>query len=85
VDLIEIGELGKGMLVAKRHKVETVVSKGAHAGKGSRLLSTARAGSGDEEAGILAPVAAGSPDATRLVPESLPLSREVAVTGRDTE
>ena len=62
-----------------------MVSEGAHGGKTSGLLATALGTSRDEETSVLAPVATGGPDTAGLVPESLPLGREVTVTGGDTE
>lgn len=85
VDLVEVGQLAEDGLVAERDVDETVVSEGAHGRKSSGLLTTTLGTGGDEETGILAPVATGSPDSTGLVPESLPLGREVTVTGGDTE
>jgi hypothetical protein len=59
-----------------------------HRGHGSddrRLLATTHRSSGDEDASVLAPITTRLPDASGLVPERLPLGREVAVTGWDAE
>lgn len=85
VNLVEVGQEGECGLVAERNVDETVVGEGAHGGDGSGLLATTGGTGGDEETGVLAPVAAGSPDGAGLVPEGLPLSGEVAVAGGDTE
>lgn len=73
MDLLEVGDIGEGLGVTKRNVDDAVVSEGGHGRDGGRLLATAGGAGGDEEAGLLAPVAAGSPDATGLVPESLQL------------
>lgn len=85
VDLLEVGQLGKHGLVAERNVDEAVVGKSAHGSNGGGLLATTQGTSGDEQTGILAPVATGGPDAASVVPESLPLCREVTITSRDTE
>jgi hypothetical protein len=85
VDFVEVAELAEDSLVAEGNVDEAVMSESAHGSKSSRLLATTLGTGGDEETSVLAPVATGGPDATGLVPESLPLGREVTVTGRDTE
>lgn len=85
VDLLEVGELTEGGLVAQRDVEETVVSKGAHGTESSRLLATTESASGDEQTGVLAPEATSGPDATGTVPEGLPLSGEVTVASGNTE
>lgn len=85
MDLLEVGKEGKGGLVTQRNVNEAVVSESAHGGNDSGLLATTGGTGGNEDTGILAPVAAGGPDGAGLVPEGLPLSREITVTGRDTE
>lgn len=85
VNLVQVAELGEYGLVAQRNVDEAVVSESAHRGKGSRLLTTTLSTGRHEETGVLAPEATSGPNATGLVPEGLPLSREVTVTGRDTE
>lgn len=85
VNLVQVAQLGEDGLVAQGNVDEAVVSESAHRGKSSGLLTTTLGTGGDEETGVLAPVATRAPDATGLVPEGLPLSREVTVTGRDTE
>lgn len=85
MDLLQVSQLGKGVLVAQRNVDETVVSEGAHGGDGSRLLATTESTGGDEETSVLAPVTTGGPDGASSIPEGLPLSREVTVASRDTE
>lgn len=85
MDLREVGQLSEGLGVAQRNVDDAVVGQGAHGVKSSGLLATSKAGSGDEETGVLAGEATGSPDAAGLVPKGLPLGREVTVTGRDAE
>lgn len=85
VDLAQVGQKREGVLVAQRNVGDAVVSQGAHGSKGSGLLTTTESAGGDEQTSVLAEVAAGSPDLARLVPEGLPLGREVAVTSGDTE
>lgn len=71
MDLSQIGDVGEGLGVAERNVDDAVVSQGGHCGDGSGLLTTAGSSSGDEETGLLAPVAAGGPDSAGLVPEGL--------------
>ena len=85
MNLVEVAELSENGLVAKGNVDETVVSESAHGGESSRLLATTLGAGGNEETGVLPPEAARGPDATSLVPEGLPLGREVTVTGGDTE
>lgn len=85
MDLLQVSQLGKGVLVAQRNVDETVVSEGAHGGDGSRLLATTESTGGNEETGVLAPVTTSGPDGASGIPEGLPLSRQVAVASRDTE
>lgn len=85
MDLLEVGKEREGGLVTQRNVDEAVVSESTHGGNDSGLLATTEGTGGNEDTGILAPVAAGGPDGAGLVPEGLPLSREVTVTGGDTE
>lgn len=62
-----------------------MVSESGHGRNGSRLLATALGAGADEQAGVLAPEAAGLPLAAGLVPEGAPLGWEVAVAGWDAE
>lgn len=84
-DLRVITEERKDSLVAQRHVDETVVRKRAHGIHSSALLPTAHSGSRHEQTRVLAPQGTGLPLAAGLVPEGLPLGREVAVSGRDAE
>ena len=85
MDLVQVGELTEGGLVSQRDIEEAVMSESAHGSDTGRLLTTALGTSGDEKTGIFAPVATGAPDSASLVPESLPLGREVTITSGDTE
>lgn len=85
MDLFQVRQEPEGSLVTEGNEVETVVSESAHGSNGGRLLTTTQGTRGDEQTGILAPVAAGGPDAAGLVPEGLPLGREVAEAGGDAE
>ena len=85
VNLVEVGKEGEGGLVAQRDVNEAVVGEGAHGGDSSGLLATTGGTSGNEDTGVLAPVAASGPDRASGIPEGLPLSREVTVAGRNTE
>ena len=78
-----------------------MVRQCAHRGDGSALLATALRSGRNEESGVLAPLACVSvsicnaqrftyigsllPLLASMIEESLPLGREVAVAGRDTE
>lgn len=83
--LVKVGELSKDSLVSEGYIDEAVVGQSAHGGQCSRLLATSLRSCRNEESGMLSPIATGGPDATGLVPEGLPLGREVTVTGGDTE
>ena len=85
MDLGQVRELSEGGLVAQRDVEEAVVGESAHGSNGSRLLATTESTSGDEQTGVLAPEATSGPNTAGAVPEGLPLSGEVTVTGRDTE
>ena len=85
VNLVQVAELSEDGLVAQRNVDEAVVSESAHRGKGSGLLTTTLGTGRNEKTGVLAPEATSGPNATGLVPEGLPLSGEVTVTGGDTE
>lgn len=85
MDLLQVGELREDGLVAERDVDEAVVGEGAHGGNGSRLLATTEGTGGNEETGVLAPIATRGPDTTGPVPEGLPLSGEVTVASGDTE
>lgn len=85
VDLVQVGQKRESVLVAQGNVGDAVVGQSAHGSKGSGLLTTTESAGGDEETGVLAEEATGSPDLARLVPEGLPLGGEVAVTSGDTE
>lgn len=85
MDLGQVRELSEGGLVAQRDVEEAVVGESAHGSNGGRLLATTESTSGDEQTGVLAPEATSGPNTAGAVPEGLPLSGEVTVTGRDTE
>lgn len=85
MDLIEVRHAGEDRLVAERHIDEAVVGEGAHGRNRRGLLATAGCAGRHEQAAVLAPVATGGPLTAGLVPESLPLSREVSVPSRNTK
>ena len=62
-----------------------MVGKGGHGGEGSRLLSASLRATRDEQACVFTPEVALGPLFAGLVPESPPLSREVAVASGNTE
>ena len=62
-----------------------MVRKGAHGRQRRALLAAALGGRRDEDADVLAVVAARLPLLAGLVPKGLPLGGEVAVAGRDAE
>ena len=62
-----------------------MVRKSAHSRQRRALLPSSLGGRADEDTDILAVISASLPLLAGLVPESLPLGREVAVTGRDAE
>lgn len=62
-----------------------MVGKGAHGRNGRGLLAATNGTGRDEDTNVFTPEATGGPDTARLVPEGLPLRREGAVTGENTE
>jgi hypothetical protein len=82
-NLAVVAEKVESGLVAERHVDDSVVGESAHGGHSSALLSTALGRGADEEAGVLAPEAAGLPLLAGVVPEGPPLGGEVAVAGGD--
>ena len=84
-NLRQITEQRERSLVAQRHKDDAMVRQRGHGSNGRGLLPTTHRSGGDEYTSVLPPIATLLPDASRLVPERLPLSREVAVAGWDAE
>lgn len=84
-DRIQVGQDAEGLGVSEGHVDDAVVGEGAHGGESSGLLATSLRGSGDEDTGVLAPETTGAPLLAGLVPESLPLSGEVAVSCWDAD
>lgn len=60
------------------------MNEGAHGSNGSRFLSTSHGTCRDKSTNVFAVEATRGPDASSLVPESLPLGGEVPIAGRDT-
>ena len=72
-------------MTSQWHIDDAVMCKRAHGSKaGAFLPATLRCGR-DEETAVFAPIATTLPLFSRLVPESLPLCREVAITCRNAE
>jgi hypothetical protein len=59
----------------------SVVCHGRHNGNDRALLSTTRGTGRDEDTGVFAIISTGSPLAASGIPERLPLSWEVTITG----
>jgi hypothetical protein len=68
-----------------RGLLTAVVCQGRHRSNGSALLSTTRRSGRDEDTGVFAEVSTRSPLGASVVPESLPLSWEVTITGGNAE
>lgn len=62
-----------------------MVGEGAHGRQRRALLTTALGSGADEDANVLAVVAARLPLLPRLVPEGFPLVREIAESRRNAE
>lgn len=75
----------ESVLVAQWDKDHSVMDESAHRGDGSRFLAASGSTGRDEHAYILAIELALGPDTAGLVPECLPLRREVSITGWDAE
>lgn len=82
---IQVGQLARNGLVAKRDIDHAVVSKRAHGGDAGRLLTSTEGSGGDEKASVLAPEATLLPLAAGAIEECLPLGREIAVASGDPE
>ncbi len=83
--LAHVRQYGRRLAVAKRHVYEAVVRHRAHGRDGRSLLPAAHRSRRHKEAGVLAIVRARHPLPARVVPEGLPLRREVAEARRDAE
>ena len=82
------GQIGQGRKrrgVTQRHIDHAVVGEGAHRRQRRALLSAALGSGADEDANVLAVVAARLPLLPRLVPKGFPLGREITVPRRNTE
>lgn len=84
-DFIKVGQRLERSLVPQRHIDDAVMRERTHRRDGGALLPSALGSGGDEKTAVFAPVGAGLPLLTRLVPEGLPLGGEVAVAGGDAE
>src|ERR1700753_181850 len=73
------------MLVTEWHEYDTVMGHGTHASQSSAFLAATQRGIADKHTGVLAGISSTGPDLARFIPEGLPLSREVTVTGWDAE
>lgn len=80
-DFRNIGELGEGLGISKGNVDDSVVCHGRHSGNDRALLSTTRGTGRDEDTGVFAIISTGSPLAASGIPERLPLSWEVTITG----
>lgn len=79
MNLTQVAQVREHRLVAQRDVDDAVVGEGRHGRDGSRFLPAAHGAIGDEQAGVFAPETTRSPEAAGRVPESLPLSGEVAL------
>jgi hypothetical protein len=71
MDLTEVRQLAERLGIAKGNIYDTLVGQSRERGYHSRLLSTAVAGSGDEDTSILAVKPARLPQPAGCVPEGL--------------
>ena len=85
MDFRQIGLVGKCLRITQGHIDDPVMGQGGHTRDGGGFLPSAQGGCADEKAGHLAIEAPTRPQPASLVPESLPLGGEIAVTGRDTK
>ena len=84
-DLREITKQVERSLISQWYVDEAVVSQGRHSRQSRTFLPTTLSAGADEKTGHFAPVSSSLPDTAGLVPESLPLSWEVAISGWNTE
>lgn len=71
MDLVEVGELGEGVLVSEGNEDDAVVDESREGGDNGALLSSSKSSGGDEDTSVLAGEASTCPQATGGVPESL--------------
>ena len=71
--------------IPQRHIDDTMMSQSRHSGNRCALLSATYGPGGDEETSVLPVKASRLPLLASLVPESLPLGREIAITSWDTK
>lgn len=69
MELVQVGELGKGVLVAQWDVDHAVVDKSGHGCDGSALLTTSLSPGADEQTNVFAKVATSLPLATCAVNE----------------
>ena len=81
----QIGQGPKGGGVTQRDIDQAVVGEGAHRRQRRALLAAALGSGADEDANVLAVVAARLPLLPRLVPEGFPLVREITEPRRNAE
>jgi hypothetical protein len=84
-NLREIGKDWEDSLVAQWHVDDTMMGQSRHGSDASALLATTESTCAHEQTGILAPESTLLPLATSRIPEGLPLSWEIAVSGGDAE
>lgn len=85
MDLVHVSKKRRCGLISQRHIYKAMVSESTHSSESSGLLTTTLTTSRDKQTSILSPVAPGRPDAASAIPESPPLSREIAESGGNTE
>lgn len=81
MDLVEVCELGEGVLVSKRDVEEAMVDKTGDCVSCNGLLAAVGSRGGDEDACVLAVEGSRGPEGAGGVPEGLPLGRVCAEAG----
>jgi hypothetical protein len=85
MNLRQVGKLREGLRVSEGNEDNSVVGQRAQGVGDSGLLSSSGGSGGDEDTGVFAGEGTTGPEATGGIPEGLPLTGEVTVTGGDTE
>jgi len=85
VNLGQVGQKGKDVLVAERNEDDPVVGQGRESAIDGHFLSSTRSASGNEDTCVLSSKSTLNPETTGSIPKGLPLSGERTVTSGDTK
>lgn len=83
--LLKVGIESKCVFIAHGYIDDSVVGKGGHGIEGSDLLTSTGGSSGNKDSGVLTVKSTLGPETSSGIPKSLPLGREVSVSGGDSQ